>query len=230
MGKAGQRGKKEPDEKKEPEDIRARKLVEEVVPQHIEQWAAAIGLRRTDVPFEQFREGVTEALHACMRAHIADEHRMYKRLSDLRKDFKALAGAATTAANQMRRIENLLRRMPPMQHDPACRLMHDPHSTAFELNGLAEAARRHADECKRADRGGQSRMRALEAFAKGLVAAYQDATGRTGVGRGARAGELRELYEAVLPTVCEIAETITGKTLEVSDDPGEYLHRIAAQR
>ena len=62
MGKAGQRGKKEPDEKKEPEDIRARKLVEEVVPQHIEQWAAAIGLRRTDVPFEQFREGVTEAL------------------------------------------------------------------------------------------------------------------------------------------------------------------------
>ena len=31
------------------------------------------------------------------------------------------------------------------------------------------------------------------------------------VGEG---GELRELYEAVLPTVCEMGETITGKTLK----------------
>jgi hypothetical protein len=227
MGKAGQRGKKEPDEA--PEDIRARKLVEEVVPQHIEQWAAAIGLRRADAPFEQFREGVTEALHACMRAHIADKHSLYKRFSDLRKDFLALDRAATGAAVRLRSVEDLLRRLPPMQHDPAFRLIHDPHAAAFELDNLAERARSIADECKRADPGGTLILRSFEAFAKGLVHAYQSATGRTGVGRGAREGELRNLCDAVLPIACEIAETVTGKPLEVSDDPGEYLHRIATQ-
>jgi hypothetical protein len=97
------------------------------------------------------------------------------------------------------------------------------------LDSLAERARSVADECKRADPGGSLILRSFAVFVKGVVYAYQKATGRTGVGRGAREGELRELYEAVLPIACEIAETVTGKPLEVSGDPGEYLHRIATQ-
>jgi hypothetical protein len=111
---------------------KARKRVEEEVPKHIGEWAAAIGLRQTDIRFKTFREDMTETLHACMRAHIADEHNTYKRFSDLRKDFMTLARVATAAANQMRKIEDLFRRMPPMHHDPAFRLIHDPHSTAIE--------------------------------------------------------------------------------------------------
>jgi hypothetical protein len=73
-------------------------------------------------------------------------------------------------------VEDILTRLPPMQHDPAFRLAHDPHSTALELDGLTEASRRHAEEYKLADRGGPSKMRAFAALADGLIQAYQHAT------------------------------------------------------
>jgi hypothetical protein len=208
---------------------RARDLVTAAVAQNIEVWANTIGLHSTRAEFAQFREDVTETLHACMRVHITGQNRRYERFADMREDFLALADAATAAAKKLRVVERILKRLPPMQQDPAFRLMHDPHATAFEQDGLAEAAHLHADECKRADRGGQPRMRALEVFADGLVRAYRNATGRSGVGRGAREGELLDLYEAVLPTACDIAEAVTGTPLEVSDDPGDYLHRIASR-
>lgn len=34
----------------------ARELIEDAVPQHIEAWAATIGLKQKDALFEQFRE------------------------------------------------------------------------------------------------------------------------------------------------------------------------------
>jgi hypothetical protein len=62
MVNAGQQGEEE-----EPEAVRARKCVEKIVPQHIEQWAAAIGLTATD----EIQGDVTKALFECMLAHIA---------------------------------------------------------------------------------------------------------------------------------------------------------------
>jgi hypothetical protein len=209
---------------------RARELVDAAVSRHVEAWSEILGIASTDVRFAQFREDVMEALHACMRTHIAIGDRRHKRFSDLRKDFLSLARAAEATATRLRGVHELLKHLPPMQHDPAFRLVHDPQATAFELGDVAEAARRHADDCKRADRGGELPMQAFSVLAQGLVGAYQDATNRTGVGRGAREGQLLDLYEAVLPIAREIAEAVTGKELEVSDDPGEYLHRLARHR
>jgi hypothetical protein len=96
-------------------------------------------------------------------------------------------------------VEDILTRLPPMQHDPAFRLAHDPHSTALELDGLTEASRRHAEEYKLADRGGPSKMRAFAALADGLIQAYQHATKKTGKGRGAR---LRAPYSTLSKQFC----------------------------
>jgi hypothetical protein len=220
MGDSGQRAAKS-------EYVLARERVEEVVPRRIERWGRIIGLTSTHARFTQFREDVTEGLHACMRAHIAEKHGRYKRFSDLRKDFIALAKGATAASTNLRKVEDILKRLPPMQHDPAFRLIHDPWATAFELDGLAKAARQHADECKSADRGGPSRMRAFGALAERLVRAYKGATGETGIGRSAREGRLLELVEEVLPTALKLSIAVTVDPLEVPDDLGEYLNRTA---
>jgi hypothetical protein len=210
---------------------RARKLVAAAaVPGHVEAWAKTIGLQSTDARFAQFREDVTEALHVCMRAHIAGKHRRYERISDLREDFIALGKAATAAIAKLRDVENILKRLPPMQHDPAFRLAHDPWATALELDGLAKAARQHADECKHADRGGKTAMRAFRTLAWGLVTAYRRATGHTGVGRSARDGPLLDLCEAVLPHARKLAKAITDQALETpSNGLGDYLHKVARQ-
>lgn len=206
---------------------KARKRVETEVPKHIDSWGALLGLPRKDARFDQFKEDVTEALHACMRVHIAEKHRRYHRYSDLGEDFIALEKAATAAIAKLRDVENILKRLPPMQRDPAFRLIHDPWATAFELDGLAKAARRHAEECKSLDRGGKPRMRAFEQLVAGLVIAYRHATKRRGTGRSARAGKLLDLVEAVLPAANKIAENATGNALTVSRDTGDYVHRIA---
>ena len=214
-----------------PEDkseyAQARKRVEEEVPKHVERWGALLGLMRTHERFDPFEKGVTEALYACMRACIAEKYRRYKRYSHLRTDFKAAAKAATATAKRLRNLRDVLKRLPPMQHDPAFRLIHDPHATAFELDGLAAAARRYADECKSADRGGPPRMQAFGALAEGLVRAYKDATGETGIGRSAREGLLLDLVESVLPTARKLSKDPIGEALEIPDGLGEYLHRTA---
>ncbi len=209
------------------EYTKARNRVEGDVPKYVETWADLLGLTRTDERFDQFKEDVTEALHACMRAHIAEKYRRHKRFSDLKDDFEAVAKAATAAKEALCVLEDTLKRLPPMQHDPAFRLAHDPWATAFELDGLAKAACRHANECKSADRGGQLPMRAFGELVVGLVRAYKGATGEIGTGRTAREGRLLDFLEAVLPIACNIAKSITGKPLKVSKYPGEFLHRTA---
>lgn len=213
----------------ESEYTRARKCVEKDVSQHVERWGALLGLTRPDARFDQFEKDVTEALHACMRACIAEKYRRHKRFSHLRRDLNAVAKAATATSKRLRNLEEILKRLPPMQHDPAFRLIHDPHATAFELDGLAEAARRHADECKSADSGGPSRMRAFTVLAVGLILAYRGATKLRGTGRGAREGKLLDLVEAVRPTARRIAMNVTGKPLAVPRDEGDYLHRVASR-
>ena len=109
MGNTGKRG-----EKKEPEDVRARKRVEEVVPRHIEQWAAAAGVRPTD----QFQEDVTEALHAFMRARRlgpaagvgapCERHsRIWLTITVLYRSYWAIGRAAATCRPNSSSIRNL---------------------------------------------------------------------------------------------------------------------------
>jgi hypothetical protein len=208
---------------------KARAGVEEAVRRHIKDWAALVRLTQTDGRFPKFREDVTDALHACMRAHIAEKYRRHKRYSHLSRDFDAAARAATSTAKGLRNLAVVLKRLPPMHHDPAFRLMHDPHATACELDGLAQMARRYADECKSADRGGPSTMRAFKVLAVGLIHAYRGATKKRGTGRSAREGKLLDLVEAVLPTARTIAMNVTGKPLAAPGDVGDYLHRVASR-
>jgi hypothetical protein len=206
---------------------RASLLVEEAVSQHAEKWSTAVGLAETHDRFGQFVKDVTEALHACMRAHIMVAYHRYPRPSVLRKDLLALANAASEAATKLYNVRDILAVLPPMHDDPAFRLAHDPQSTAFELCSLAKRSRERADMLKKADRGGKTPMRAFDMLARGLVTAYQRATGQTGAGRAAREGALLDLCKAVLPQARKLAKAITDQALETPSDRGEYLYRVA---
>jgi tRNA A37 threonylcarbamoyltransferase TsaD len=51
---------------------RARQLIDEATAKHIGKWAKILGLSPPIGPrIDQFCEDVTEAMHACMQAHIA---------------------------------------------------------------------------------------------------------------------------------------------------------------
>ena len=152
MGNTGKQG-----EKKEPEDGRARKRVEEVVPRHIKQWAAAAGVRPTD----QFQEDVTEALHAFMRAHCLGPRRRWSTVrtafSVLADDYRALSkllGHWESGRDlppeffvypQFKgpQFEDLPQLMPP----PLLRAALKPLGNAAKFRELTKAARKYAEAC-----------------------------------------------------------------------------------
>jgi hypothetical protein len=213
----------------------ARALVEAAVANHVVGWAKTVALTCTDARFERFRENVTEALHSCLRAHIGAPYRTYKRAADVRKDFDALADAATTAAEKLYAVQAVLDRLPPMYHNPAFRLAHPPDTVTFELEGLAEAARQHADEWKSGGLGGRPpKMPAFAALAMGLAQAFQNAIGQPAKVtwseyRKRYEGMFFGLVEAILPTASEIAEAVTGRPLPVSKTAmarGKFLQRL----
>jgi hypothetical protein len=223
---------------------RARELVNAAVANHVAAWASTVALTSTDARFDRFREDVTEALHACMRAHIAVPYRTHERAADVRKDFVALANAATAAAEKFREVQTILDRLPPpMLHDPApphdpdpaFRLAHPPWSVIFELEGLAAAAHRHAESW--VDRGGPSPMRAFAALVRGhagpgLEQAFQQATGNPArvawdAHRDRYEGKFLDFVEILLATAREIAEAVTGRPLPEPKTPmarGKFLH------
>jgi hypothetical protein len=209
----------------------ARCDVEAAVASQIEDWAATIGLTRREARFAQFREDVTEALYACMREHISSQYRRYRRYSDVRRDFLALAKAADVAAAKLHVVDNAVRVL-PMPHDPAFSLRHNLDWVAFEMEDLTAAARRAANDLKPADRGGPPKRWAFELLAEGLVRAYRQATGQTGRERSDRERSLCVFASAVLPAARKIAKSVTGVKLETSseDGLGEYLHRVAGRR
>ena len=203
----------------------ARQKVEQAVVEHAAAWAATIGTTATP----QFLDDVSEALHSCSRAHIADPYR--RRASDLRLDFLALAREADALTKRLHRVVKILKRLPPMEHDPAFRI-HSPFAMAHDLDGLAEAAHKQAQACKSLDRGGPPPMRAFTELAKGLVRTYRRATGKSGAGRSARAGRLFDLVASVLPVAHRIAHAATGERLRApqSDEIGEFVHRVACKK
>jgi hypothetical protein len=187
---------------------RARQCVEHAVREHAEAWAKATGLTDPAAPgFAQFRDDVTEALHACLRAHLVGPERW--RRSDVAKKLKRIAELATTPAPRLLELQALLDELLPLfAHAPSFRL--PPLSPiAFDLSdqaratldpqmlkrkarreppppapSLAAAARCYAKAFS--DTGGASKKYpAFDAllfgesvFENGLAHAYQRATGR----------------------------------------------------
>jgi hypothetical protein len=206
---------------------RARRMIDEAVPQHINTWAKIVGLATpTDACINQFRDDVTEALHACMQAHISgsvgDSEKEIRR--KVHEEFLALHRARIAAVQKLRDV--FAPRWPVSYHE--FQVWEDLRPFQHKLEAMAEAMRLEADEWKSTDRGGRPPMWAFNALAGGLVVAYQRATGKTGVGHGARKGKLRAFTESVLPVACKIAEALTERPLAISDSIGDYLHRVAS--
>jgi len=216
------------------QDQHARELVKAGVSNNIAVWASTVALTFTDARFDRFREDVTEALHTCMRIHIVAQYRIYKRAGDVSKDFTALADAATTAAKKLYAAQAILDRLPPMYHNPAFRLAHPPFSVTFELEGLAEEARRCAEVW--IDHGGRLPMQAFKALVQGLEQAFQHATGQPArvtwnAHRDRYEGKFLDVVEIMWPMVREIAEVVTGRPLPAPRTVGargKFLERLTS--
>jgi hypothetical protein len=205
-----------------------RRLIDGAVAQHINEWATIVGVAPRDACIEPFRDDVTGALYACLKAHFAGsagdpDKKVSKRV---RKQFLAHYKARIKAVKKLR--EAFAPVWPPSIHEFQVSVDQTLHLRALEA--LTEAMRLEADDWKHG--GGRPPM-AFKALAKGLVIAYQRSTERTGVGHGAREGnKLRTLVARVLPVVCDIAMALTGKPLETPATQaaiGEYLHRVASK-
>jgi hypothetical protein len=185
----------------------ARKLVDEAVPKHIQRWGALLGLRRTDARFNEFEKDVTEALHACMRAHIATAGRW--RWSTARLEFLDLAGDYAAIAKLLRRWESG-HSLPPFHVDPrftdlprlidprVLRAMLAPVGNAAKFTDMAEAARRYATKCV-PDKDGRPRSRAFDTLCVGLVDAFKRATKH----EATTTGDYFRLVEAAWPVARE---------------------------
>jgi hypothetical protein len=208
----------------------ARQLVEHAVAQHIEEWAAAVGLTSEDAQFKEFRACVAAALLTCLQVHIDAPY--HRRGGDVHKALKRIAREAQAIAKRLHALEADFDGLPwPLfQHDPIfSKLAVDLVGESPGWETIAAAARRDAEAFKQADKGGKRKMAAFEVLAQALLIAYRQATGQTGVGRSARQGRLLSLVEAVLPIVSRIAREVTGRPLDApaTDSLGEALHRTA---
>ena len=222
----------------ESEYTRARKCVEKAVPQHIEQWAAAVGLTVTD----HFREDVTEALHACMRAHIAAPHRWtwvtaraaYSRLA---KDYAAIAQLLRPDGGVVPPLSHSapFNALPPLWPDPPLlrpalrqfRIALERCGDAAVFEGLAKAARQYAGLC--VGEGGRPPPFAFDALWQRLMVAFEQATKRKATithreDLGKWGGPFFRLVEATWPAARGIAEKVTGRALEASTSSGRGKH------
>jgi hypothetical protein len=202
----------------------ARELVDAAVANHVAAWAKTVALTCMDARFDCFRQDVTWALDGCMRLHIfGDQYRP----SEFRRDLLAISRAYIAAAKAFRKAQAVRARYFPLPLHNEFQL--GPLPTEDQLMARAEAARLDAERWKQAH---PSSMPAFNTLVKNLVLAYRRATGRSGVGYGAREGELRAFVESVLPVAREIARAVTGKPLKTPAAPalGEYLHNVASAK
>jgi hypothetical protein len=220
---------------------RARGLVAAAVPRHVKVWAETIGLQSTDARFAQFGEDVTEALHACMRAHIA-AHRWtwvtaraaYSRLA---KDYAAIAQLLRPDGGVVPPFSHSapFNALPPLWPDPpllrpALRQFSaalEPYGDAAAFEGLAKAARQYADLCVGKD--GRPPPFAFDALWLRLMVALEQATKRKATithreDLGEWGGSFFRLVEAIWPVARGIAEKVTGRALEASTSSGRGKH------
>ena len=209
---------------------RARELVNAAVPQHVEAWAAILGLGSTDVRNAQFQEDVTEALHACMRAHIAAPDR--SRWSDIRTDFIRVADAARAVAKRLDNLRAAFDDLPPNPiwlRDPEPMFKHLPLQSVSDLEALANEADQQAEACKLSDKGSRPEMVAFATLAAVLAQALEHATGEAHVG----SARFIALVDEVLPVARNIAEKATERRLEEPNSQEarkKYLARMLPHR
>jgi hypothetical protein len=211
----------------------ARELVDDAVARHIEAWAKIIELASTSPQFVPFRRDVTEALHACIDAHIADAlFPKFSRISDLRKHRKKMVAEAKGLARRLRNF-NKKYSFPTM-------VVHigrtfDLVAPAEDLEALASLW--EEDPAKAIDRGGPSRMQAFRMLAQRLACAFQRAAGHSASVTWNNYDECYEgrffrLVQAVLSVACEVAKVATTRSLSVPKSPtalGKYLQRLQQQ-
>jgi hypothetical protein len=218
-------------------DLRhVRQLVETAVPKYIAAWAKIAGLA-PDAPWiQQFRQDLTEALHACLRECLAARMRVHHRLKDMGEDFGVAAQHPAGAAEQLHLLLDVLDRLPMMWWDDGpdsvdglydvTRRVRCPLTTARELESLAAVAGRKSDRFKAADRGGPTpTMRAFKTLARGLVLAAQRAN--------IKAKQRLELTKAVLKVARRLTKDVTGAPLQAPAGDqalGKYLSRLAQAR
>jgi hypothetical protein len=187
-------------------------------------------LQSTDAPFAQFLEDVTEALHACMRAHIATPYR--SRWSDFRTDFMRVAEAARAVARNLDNLRAAFRALPPTAiwlRDPEPMFKHLPLQSTSDLEALANEANQQAEACKLSDKGSRPEMVAFATLAAVLAQAFEHATGEAAVGS---AGFVA-LVDAVLPVARDIGEKATGRRLQEPNSPEarrKFLARMSPDR
>ena len=221
MGNAGQQG----EEEEEPEDVRARKCVEKIVPQHIEQWAAAIGLTATD----ELQGDVTKALFECMLAHIAAPGRW--RWSTVRKAFLDLAEDYDAISKLLRHWESgrappplyfdpRFKNLPPLTPEPALlRAALAPFGNSAQFKNLAKTAERYAEACVPDERG-RPRL-AFDTLCYSLKEAFERATGR----QATSSGDFFRLVALAWPVACDVAETVTKRPMSSKSSTSGALRR-----
>jgi hypothetical protein len=201
---------------------RARQLIDEAVRKHITEWARIVGLSPIDASIDQFRDDVTEALHACMQAHIAGSARK-KVGKKSRELFHARYLKRKAAVEKLRDAFTPI--FPPSYHE--FQVWEDLKPFELKLEALTEAMRLEANDSKSTG-GRPSPMQPFISLTNGLVHAYQRSTENTGVGYGARKGKPLAFVEKVLLVTREIAEAVTKRPLVTSESIGDYLHRVAS--
>jgi hypothetical protein len=206
------------------------------VARRIEDWAKIVGLTRTDERFTQFREDVTEALCACIEAHIVEQlFPNFTRIADMRRHLGNKARDERDLAERLRDytskyvVGHPTLVLPSLGSEPFPGRVFDPAAMAQDFDTVASLTEDAAAACK--DKGGPPPMLVFKVLAKGLIRAYRRATGRKGTGHGSREGRLLDLVEAVLPTVREIGKQVTRKPLRTptAKNLSEQLNEIAGQ-
>ena len=174
--------------RRSPDEVeRARGLIDDAVSASIRDWATTVDLLPTHAGFNQFSNDVAGALRPCLHAHIScgRENEISK---TRRKEYLALQRRRIAALKEVE--EAFAPKWPASYHEHQVYMLGShPSNYKDGLKALTDAMRLQADEWKLA--GGRPPLQAFDALAQGLVLAYRRATGRSGVGHGAREGKLR---------------------------------------
>lgn len=201
----------------------ARKLVYKAVAAHADKWAALIRVRATP----QFRDAVTQALHACLQAHLAEPYRWSS--SQVRSAYLRLADYYASLARLLSdpqpglppfHFDPRFKELPPLLASPvvlSVRLAETlaPFGDAAYFKRLAQAARKYAEACG-ADRGGRPALIPFNTLCLRLAEAFENATeARATITRneanGKWGGKFFRLIEALWPVACEVASTLNAQ-------------------
>jgi hypothetical protein len=136
-------------------------------------------LRENDLQpqIPDFEDRVVQAILSSVVLYLDRPNR--KRFSVLGKELARVDKAASAAAKSMRRLQIALDNLTPVYRDAVFKRLEMPIRTALHLDTLSNSAAIRAKACKRFDKGGGSnKMLEFAMLVRGLVEAFEMATGR----------------------------------------------------